>query len=146
VETYIQSGNVVFRAPAGKAKIYESKISQSILQTLGLSVATIIRTFEELEKIIAENPFEKITEPNVKFYTFFLASKPARTHELPIISEKTGIELFSIIECDAFVISRQVKGIYGFPNNFIEKELGVSATARNMNTVCSIIEKYAGRC
>jgi uncharacterized protein (DUF1697 family) len=31
-----------------------------------------------------------------------------------------------------------VKGRYGFPNNFIEKELGVPVTTRNWNTVGKI--------
>jgi hypothetical protein len=42
---------------------------------------------------------------------------------------------------DVFIVSRRKKnGFYGFPNNFIEKELGVSATSRNWTTVTKIVE------
>jgi len=41
-------------------------------------------------------------------------------------------------------VSRRVKGRYGFPNNLIEKELGVAATTRNWNTVRKILALAAG--
>ena len=41
-------------------------------------------------------------------------------------------------------MSRRVKGRYGFPNNLIEKELGVAATTRNWNTVRKILALAAG--
>lgn len=41
---------------------------------------------------------------------------------------------------EVFIVSRRKKnGFYGFPNNFIEKELGVSATSRNWSTVTKIV-------
>jgi hypothetical protein len=40
-----------------------------------------------------------------------------------------------------FVVSRRkTNGFFGFPNNFVEKELGVSATSRNWSTITKIIE------
>jgi len=49
---------------------------------------------------------------------------------------------------DVFTVSRRKKdGFYGFPNNFIEQELGVVATSRNWSTVTRIAElvREAGR-
>jgi hypothetical protein len=44
-------------------------------------------------------------------------------------------------ELEVFIVSRRKKnGFYGFPNNFIEKELGVSATTRNWSTLTRIVE------
>ena len=40
-----------------------------------------------------------------------------------------------------FIVSRpNPKGFYGFPNNFIEKELRVAATSRNWNTLTKIVK------
>ena len=42
---------------------------------------------------------------------------------------------------EVFIVSRRKKnGFFGFPNNFIEKELGVSATSRNWSTLTKIVE------
>ena len=56
--------------------------------------------------------------------------------ELP----KEGLEAIAITAREVFVVSRRKKnGFYGFPNNFIEKELDVSATTRNWSTVTKIV-------
>lgn len=42
---------------------------------------------------------------------------------------------------EVFIVSRRKKnGFYGFPNNFIEKELRVPATTRNWSTLTKIVE------
>ena len=42
---------------------------------------------------------------------------------------------------EAFIVSRpKPNGFFGFPNNFIEKELVVSATTRNWSTVTKLLE------
>lgn len=41
---------------------------------------------------------------------------------------------------EVFIVSRRKKsGFYGFPNNFIEQELGVTATSRNWSTITKIV-------
>jgi hypothetical protein len=43
---------------------------------------------------------------------------------------------------DVFIVSRRKpNGMYGFPNNFIEQGLGVSATSRNWTTITRIVER-----
>ena len=40
---------------------------------------------------------------------------------------------------EVFIVSRRKKnGFFGFPNAFIEQELGVSVTSRNWSTVTKI--------
>ena len=39
------------------------------------------------------------------------------------------------------VSRRKPNGMYGFPNNWIEKELGITSTARNWSTVTKIVER-----
>ena len=42
---------------------------------------------------------------------------------------------------DVVIVSgREKNGFCGFPNNFIEKELGVSGTTGNWSTVMKIVE------
>jgi hypothetical protein len=46
----------------------------------------------------------------------------------------------AVTDLNVFIISRPKKtGFYGFPNNFIEKELGVSATTRSWTTVTTFL-------
>jgi uncharacterized protein (DUF1697 family) len=57
------------------------------------------------------------------------------------VSEKEALEVIAIGDREVFVLSRRKKnGFFGFPNAFIEQELGVAATSRNWNTVTRIVK------
>ena len=56
VETYIQSGNAVFDAPGSAAKV-GAAIVKSLESHMGASVPVLMRTHEEMGRVIAENPF-----------------------------------------------------------------------------------------
>lgn len=71
----------------------------------------------------------------------FLSQKPVRRPKFPLLSPKEALEAFAMVNLEVFTISRRKKnGFHGFPNGFIEKELGVSATSRNWSTLAKIVE------
>jgi len=59
VETYVQTGNIVFQAatenPAGLSK----RIGETILQSCGFDTPIIVRTSKEMRNVIANNSFLK---------------------------------------------------------------------------------------
>ena len=65
VETYIQSGNVVFTA-AGKAETLEARLEKAIAVRFGFHSDVIVRSAAEWAKLRTSNPFlrECDTEPN----------------------------------------------------------------------------------
>jgi uncharacterized protein (DUF1697 family) len=65
VETYIQSGNIVFTA-SGKAEALEAKLEEGIEERFGLDVPVIVRSAAQWEDIAAANPFPDAArdEPN----------------------------------------------------------------------------------
>ena len=69
----------------------------------------------------------------------FLSQAPRPRLRLPLVVPKEALEVVGIADRDLFVVSRRKKnGSFGFPNAFIEKELGVSATTRNWTTVTKV--------
>jgi uncharacterized protein (DUF1697 family) len=56
VETYIQSGNVVFGAP-GTAEALEAQLEKGIRERFGLDVPVIVRTSARWDALVAANPF-----------------------------------------------------------------------------------------
>src|SRR5260370_8732933 len=77
VRTYIQSGNVVFKAgkisPTGLYK----KIEERLLNDFGFPVPVILRTRDQMEKTIRGNPLlkEKDIDPS-KLHVAFLSEAP----------------------------------------------------------------------
>jgi len=141
VWTYIQSGNVGFETKEQDIQQLKRKIGNHLQKKLGYQVPVILREFSEIKNMPAQNPFKGYTDNDqIKLYVCFLEKPPDQHPRLPLINEKEGLELIKIIKADAYLISRPLKGRYGFPNNFIEQELGVISTARNWNTVLKIAD------
>jgi len=78
VKTYIQSGNVVFKAAKVTPAAISTKIEASIPKTFGFQVSVITRTADEINEAIAGNPFLK--QPGIdpeKLHIAFLSEAPA---------------------------------------------------------------------
>ncbi len=142
VRTVIQSGNVLFEPPAGSARAILERIRGTLRTAIGEEPEIVLRTVHDLEAVIAAAPFkDAAADPGIKLYVAFLARKPRGVRRLPLILAKEGLEAVAIRGRDVFIISRRKKnGFFGFPNNFIEDELGVAATTRNWSTVRKIVE------
>jgi len=78
VKTYIQSGNVVFKADKISPAALSKKIEAKILSEFGLSISVISRTADEINKTIETNPFlgERGVDPE-KLHVTFLSEAPA---------------------------------------------------------------------
>lgn len=141
IQTFIQSGNVIFDASDKNPKILNQKIEKGLEKFLGYEVTVILRTFKAVENIVKLNPFKGIRPgPNIKMYVTFLSEKLNKKPELPLISAKKDVKVIRIINRDVFSLTRMQNGRFGFPNIFIEKELDISATTRNWTTVSKIIK------
>jgi uncharacterized protein (DUF1697 family) len=146
VRTYIQSGNVVFTVPCDRAPAVFKKIVTAVRPLLDGDPTIIFRTAEDLERLVKRDPFSAARhDSTAKFYVTFLNGRPEGRRAFPLISEKEALEVFELAGLDALVISRpKSTRMYGFPNNYVEKELGVAGTTRNWSTVSKIVE-FAAR-
>jgi len=142
VRTYIQTGNVVFGAHPDKASAMFTKVAGAVRPLLGGDPTIIFRTVAELERVVKSDPFKTARhDAKAAFYVTFLARKPKDRVVLPLVSEKEALEVVAMTELDAFTISRpRPNGFYGFPNNYLEKQLGVAGTTRKWSTVSKIVE------
>ena len=69
VKTYIQSGNVVFTSPKKEAAV-KAALEKTLERHMGKPVPVMVRTVDELEAVIAANPFPD-APPNRLLITFF---------------------------------------------------------------------------
>src|SRR5262245_23827849 len=79
VATYIQSGNVVFKAAKLNPAAVSTKIEARIAADFGFEADVITRTSEEFTKIVRSNPLlkESVVE-GAKLHVVFLAGVPDR--------------------------------------------------------------------
>ena len=114
------------------------KIERALPDELGAEVTVLLRTLSEVVGIVKRDPFKKNRVPRAKPFVTFMSETPGETPALPLRSRKGDVEVFEIVGTEAFSLSIEENGRFGFPNNFIEKEFGVPATTRNWNTVCKV--------
>ncbi|MBI4662212.1 MAG: DUF1697 domain-containing protein [Verrucomicrobia bacterium] len=141
VKTVIQSGNVLFGSAGRDPSAVVEKVKRTLHKSLGSEVTMMIRRLSEIERLVETDPFKDFeADSDAKFYVAFLSERPRRKPSLPLLSDKEALEAFAIQDREAFIVSRRkANGFYGFPNNFIESELGVQATSRNWSTIGRIV-------
>jgi uncharacterized protein (DUF1697 family) len=138
VKTYIQSGNVVFQYIELSPLELASQIEKKIKEVYDFEVAVIIRTKDELQKIIENNPFKN--EDVNKLYITFLSETPSTWPITGIEKKKHGSEKFVVSEKEIYLF---IPGGYGrtkLSNDFFEKKLNLSTTTRNWKTVNKLFE------
>ena len=138
VSTYIASGNVLFSASARDLPGIRTRAQSALAKRLGPAAATVYRTAAELIATAERDPFRAIPAgADVRRHVLFLDAAPAKRPRLPLFDEDEACELIALHGRDAFVVGhRKKKGLYyGFPNNWVERDLGVTSTTRGWNTV-----------
>ena len=63
VQTYIQSGNVVFKAAPDLAERAPEIVARAIRERFGYETAVVVRSSEELRQVAASNPFDTSGDP-----------------------------------------------------------------------------------
>lgn len=137
VATYIQSGNVIFEA--GSASSLDQQIEAQIRQTFGFEVEVFLRRMDEVRAIVEQRPFEQQGEETV--FIHLLHSAPKAGSRQALLALATETDSFAVQGREVYWLRRD-RGKSPFDNNRIEKTLGMSATARNLNTMTKIVEKY----
>jgi len=140
IQTFIQSGNVVFQYIESDLHDLALNISNEIQKRFGFFVPIIVLTAPELEDIIKKNPFlEDITKNKDHQCVTFLDSQPVEI-DLEIITKvKQEGEEFAINGKAVYLFCP-----YGFArtkltNVFLEKKLKVNATTRNWKTTTELL-------
>ena len=137
VQTYIQSGNVVFRSRHRSAAVVRRLILDAIDAAHGLQPDAVVLRPAALHQAIDANPFaDSMTDPG-RLYLFFLAATPAAPDLEALRQLRRGGEQFELVGDVFFVhapegLARSKLGAH------VEKKLGVAATARNWRTVNKI--------
>ena len=140
VKTYINSGNVLFEASKTDDKKLAAKIEQAIEKEFALNIKVIVRTIDEIKKIVENNPFDGQFENDKDLHVFFLNEElPDEKREL-LLSNNNENEMYAARDREIFCLLRisVLDSLMG--KDYIGKKLKVSATARNWRTVNKILE------
>ncbi|MGZ4840281.1 MAG: DUF1697 domain-containing protein [Candidatus Angelobacter sp.] len=140
-QTYIQSGNVIFRTEENDLAKLARRIQGAIERKIGFRPEVILRTAWELREVIARNPFSKRSgiEPN-KLLVTFLAAAPAKEARGQALAIKIDPEELHIIGREVYIYFLNGQGRSKLSWSKIERTLQTSGTGRNWNSVTKMLE------
>ncbi len=145
VTTYIQSGNVIFESKI--AKDLPERIDKKIFEKYKFNVPIIIRTIDEIQKIINGNLFLK--EKNIeldKLHVTYLENIPVKENLDKITNLNYEPDRFYISDKEIYLYCPGGYGNTKLNNNFFENKLKVTATTRNWKTTNEIFKIMKSYC
>ena len=140
-QTYLQSGNVVFRSDAKDLARLRKRIEDAIERSFGFRTSVVLRSAPELKDVIRRNPFAKRTgiEPNRLLVSFLADEPPAESRE-KIALVKVGPEELRLDGRELYIYYAAGFGKSKLTPALLERTLKVPGTARNWNTVTKLLE------
>ncbi len=146
VESYVQSGNVVFRTAKRDLAGLGGKIEDGIERSFGFRPDVILRTTAELRDAVARNPFaeRKDVEPS-KLLVLFLASDPGAEAREKVRAIEAAPEEVRMDAREFYIYFPNGMARPRLPMARLERTLKTPATGRNWNTVRNLLEMAEAR-
>jgi uncharacterized protein (DUF1697 family) len=139
VRTYVQSGNVVLTSDVDPDELAR-ELERLIADGLGVETQVVVRTRDELAAVVAHNPLAEVAENPKRYQVTFLDGDPdpERVADLERLRHESERMVVEGREVYAWLPE-------GVQNSKLwralaDGRLGVTATARNWNTVAKLLE------
>ena len=149
-QTYVQSGNVVFGAKDPNTSRLASRIEDAIEGRLGIRPRVVVRTADEMKRVVANNPFAGRSDVAAsKLLVLFLAGVPEPDAAARISSAQSDPEELRLAGREVYAFYPNGIGRAKISPGLIEKILKMPATGRNWNTVTrllSMAESFESGC
>ena len=140
VDTYIQSGNVVFQAEASLAARIPALITREIDDRFGYRVPVVTRTAEDLREVVRENPFLRAGVDQVRLHVAFLAQVPDDLWVADLEPQRSPPDLFQARGRDIFLHCPDGVARTKLTNAYFDSKLTTTITVRNWRTVTALLE------
>jgi uncharacterized protein (DUF1697 family) len=140
-QTYVQSGNVVFKTRERSLPALRKHIEGAIQQSFRFHSDVILRTTSEMRDVIAKNPFatRKEIEPG-KLLVTFLVSEPSSEAREKFLAIKTDPEELRINGRELYIYYPNGIGRSKLSPALIDRALKIPGTGRNWNSVTNLLE------
>lgn len=143
VKTHLMSGNAVFTTTK-TPKAVAQELARAIDKDLLPAIKVVVRSRSELAKVIADNPLPQAADDGSKFLVLFLSARidPAALDDLD--PADFAPEEFRLGRHEIYVWCRNGIQDSKLMKALAKQDLGVTATARNWNTVTRLLELADG--
>lgn len=140
IKTLLNSGNAIVTT-SDKPAAAEKRVEAAIKAELGLTIATMARTHQELTAAVKANPLESVADNPSRYAVAFLKDTPpaeglARFKEID--TDIHAPQCWELIGRELFIWYASGQADTKLTAVFWEKQLKVAVTARNWNTLVKL--------
>ena len=140
-QTYVQSGNVVFRTSERNLSRVAMSIEKRIEHDCGFRTDVIVRSANEMRDVVARNPFARRRDVDGKrLLVFFFGNDPGADAPEKIRSVKANGEELHMDGRELYIYFPDGVGRSKVSTSAIERMLKVAGTGRNWNSVTKLLE------
>jgi uncharacterized protein (DUF1697 family) len=143
VRTLIQSGNVVFDAPAGLIGALAARVASRIEQDLGLSVPVQMRSAAEFQKALREHPLAGAGVDENVLHVGFLAERPTSARVRRLDPDRSPGDRFRVVGREIYLICPNGVARTKLTNAYFDAQLGTVSTFRNWRTARKLLAMLA---
>jgi uncharacterized protein (DUF1697 family) len=138
--TWIVSGNAWFTSERADRDALTAEIEAVLEQRFGFAVAVVLRTLDELTAVVEANPFPQAAADGSRFYAVLLSDDPDPVRLAAI--DRPAVEPDVFAAGNRVIYAWYRSGLQGskLAGLLTDSGLGVTATARNWNTVTKMVE------
>ncbi|MGI8855741.1 MAG: DUF1697 domain-containing protein [Thermomicrobiales bacterium] len=138
VQTYIQSGNVIFRAEPNVVAPLADSITARIAERFGYRVPLVVRTAKEVGAVIRHNPFIAAGAAEETLHVLFLAGRPEAEHVDALDPDRSPPDEFAVRGQEVYLRLPNGAGRTKLTNAYFDTKLATVSTGRNWRTVTTL--------
>ncbi len=141
VVTVLATGNVIVSSQSQRPREVAAIVQQLLSDAFDVKVPCVARTAGQVRGVLDHDPLREVVSNPSLYLVNFLSEEPAPSLVEALLAEDRSPEVIAIEGTEAYVWSPHGVRAMTLSYAYLEKRLGVVATARNWNTVKRIAAK-----
>ena len=141
VATVLQSGNIILTTRSKSPRDVAGAMERLLGEGFDVNVRCMVRTAYQVRAVLERNPLREVVTNPSRYLVNFLSEDPQPEQVAEVLGEDHTPEAIAIEGAEAYIWSPDGVARMTLSYRYLEKRLGVVATARNWNTVEKIAAK-----
>jgi uncharacterized protein (DUF1697 family) len=144
VRTFIQSGNVVFKAAASLSAKVPGLVAAQINSRFGYKTPVVLRTVDQLADVLSANPFLTRASGEGTLHVMFLADEPSSASVAALDPKRSPGDSYIVRGREVYMHLTNSAADCRLTNAYFDSKLATVSTARNWRTVTKLLEMMRG--
>lgn len=141
VRTYIQSGNVLFLAPAARVAAVAGAVEAALAARFGFRAPVVIRSAAELARVARGNPFLAAGADPATLHVAFLAGRPAPGRVAALDPRRSPPDAFAVRGREVYLHLPDGVARSKLTSSWLDAALATTSTLRNWRTVLELLAR-----